>query len=188
MLHVRHLAGLTLIELMVTISIVAILAALAVPNISAFLVRNQTSSISSQFASDVNRARIEAISRNSCVTICQSVTTESVDPDNPPSCTTSGSDWNRGWIMFEDSTCMGTENDPDIQNLISVRQSGPSNFRLSHATGSALLRVDFDSRGMTRISSARTLTLAYLPESAGTSKNYRTIVVSSAGRVLIKQY
>lgn len=182
-------AGLTLIELMVTVSIAAILAALAVPNLNAFLVKNQASSISSEFARDINRVRIEAISRNACVSICQSTTAGSTDSNNPPSCSTTGSDWNRGWLVFEDSTCLGTVSEPDEDDLIMERQTGSSNFTLSPASGSALLRITFNARGITSpVLTDRNFTLAYLPESSTTSKNYRSIVLSSAGHVIIKQY
>lgn len=61
--------GFTLIELMVTIAIVAIVAALAAPNFSAFLDRSRTETSASILYTALLTARSEAVKRNQEVTI-----------------------------------------------------------------------------------------------------------------------
>jgi type IV fimbrial biogenesis protein FimT len=64
------LRGFTLIELMVTISVLAILLAIAIPNLREFVLRNRVSSDVNGFIGLVNYARSEAIVRNQDVVVC----------------------------------------------------------------------------------------------------------------------
>jgi type IV fimbrial biogenesis protein FimT len=180
-------AGVTLIELLVTIAVLSIILALGIPNLREFLVRSQVGSITADFSNDIYRARSEAINRNSCTTICMSANTANAINGGTPTCAAAGNNWQAGWIIFANPTCSAALNNP-IQNnnqLISVRQSGSTNFVLS--TAPALRRITFDSRGLTN-SGQRNFTLEYSPENVGNSTHYRTICLSSAGRVTTKQY
>jgi type IV fimbrial biogenesis protein FimT len=178
--------GLTLIELLVTIAILAIILALGVPSFREMLVRNQASSIVTEFANDVSRVRTEAISRNSCVSICMSTNTANALTGATPTCATSGADWQSGWIIFSNPTCSTTINNPTTSGntLIKVRQAGVNTFTLiSNAT---VRRFTYESRGLP-FNGQSNFTLAYTPETVA-SPHYRSVCVSSAGRVTIKQY
>lgn len=181
-------AGLTLIELMVAVAVLAIVLALGLPNLRDFLVRNQVAAITSEFSNDVARARTEAINRNGCVTICLSSNTSNALTGGTPTCATSGSDWQVGWIVFANPSCSSTQNNPTTNGstLISVRQKGADTFELSPASGSAMRRITFDARGVTT-GVQKNLTLAYTPENTD-SPHYRSICISSAGRVTVRQY
>lgn len=91
-------AGVTLIELLVTLSIAAILMAIAVPSLQDWLRRNRVDSASSDLMAALNYARSEAIRRGVSVSVCKSTNgmdcnTESCAED-PKNC------WERGWIIF----------------------------------------------------------------------------------------
>ena len=179
--------GFSLIELLITIAVLSIILALGIPNLKEFIVRSQVGSITADFSNDIYRARSEAINRNSCTTICMSSNTANAISGGTPTCATSGSNWQAGWIIFANPTCSTTLNNPTQSNsqLISVRQIGNSSFVLS--TTPALRRITFDSRGLTN-SGQRNFTLEYSPEDINTSTHYRSICLSSAGRVTTKQY
>jgi type IV fimbrial biogenesis protein FimT len=179
-------SGLTLIELLITIVILAIILALGVPSFREMLVRSQASSIVTEFANDISRVRTEAISRNSCVSICMSANTANALTGGTPTCATTGSDWQSGWIIFSNPTCSTTLNNPTASGntLIKVRQAGVSNFTLSAST--TVRRFTYESRGLP-FSGQSNFTLAYTPETVA-SPHYRSVCVSSAGRVTIKQY
>lgn len=91
--------GFTLIELMVTMSVLAILLAIAVPGFQGSIASNQLTGRTNDMVSALNLARSEAIRRGTRVTLCKSST--------GTSCTASGN-WEQGWIAFVDTTRTGT--------------------------------------------------------------------------------
>ena len=182
------ISGFTLIELLVTIAILGIVLALGIPNLREFLVRSEVGSIANEFAADIARTRIEAISRNNCVTMCASTDTNLAltSPPGLPSCAASGNNWQTGWIIFSNPTCAaGSTADAANNPVIALRQQGSSSFELERGT-SAANRFTFDSRGLA-LGIQGNFTLRYVPEDVS-SPHYRTICVSSAGRVRTKKY
>jgi type IV fimbrial biogenesis protein FimT len=95
----NQIRGVTLIELMVVIAILAILTTLAVPSFDSWRNSSRLSSYSNLLATSLNYAKSEAVSRGVRVTLCRSAAPEAT----PPSCT-AGSNWNTGWIVFVDNT------------------------------------------------------------------------------------
>jgi type IV fimbrial biogenesis protein FimT len=85
--------GLTLIEIMVVVALVAIMAALAAPSFRDLIVRNQINSAINDLMIAVQLARSEAIRLNRNVTLCRSA--------DGNACA-AGGDWEQGWIVFED--------------------------------------------------------------------------------------
>lgn len=90
----RKMAGLTLVELLIVMTIVGVLASLAVPSFRAMLVRRAVTSAASDLASDFRLARSEAIKRSTFATACRST--------NSTSCAGVGN-WSGGWIVFVDA-------------------------------------------------------------------------------------
>jgi type IV fimbrial biogenesis protein FimT len=84
-----HHQGFTLIELMVTLSIAAILMAIAAPSFVEMTRRNRIVTYTNTFMGSLSYARSEAIRRGSPISVCHS--------NDGLSC--SGS-WNDGWIIF----------------------------------------------------------------------------------------
>ena len=90
--------GVTLLELVVVIAIVAIFATMAVPSLTTFVRDNQLTSAKMQLVSDLNSARGEAIKRNTRVLVC------SGDAITPGNCT-NGADWAvTGWVLCYDAS------------------------------------------------------------------------------------
>jgi type IV fimbrial biogenesis protein FimT len=91
--------GFTLIELMVTITIGAILLGLGVPMMRNIVERNAVSGQVNGFVGAVNLARSEAIKRGIPVVMCRSTNAEI---SATPTCVASGVGWESGWIVFAD--------------------------------------------------------------------------------------
>ena len=100
----RNTMAFTLIEMMVVISITAILVALAIPSMRDMAERNAIAGQTNSFVGAATLARSEAIKRNASVVMCRSTNADSTDT---PSCAGSGTDWQSGWIVFLDRNADG---------------------------------------------------------------------------------
>src|SRR5690606_39053909 len=89
----RRSHGVTLIEMMVTLAVAAILLAAAVPSFTSLIQNNRAATQVNDFVTAVHAARGEAIKRGMPVTLCAS--------NNQQGCN-AGSTWSNGWVVFED--------------------------------------------------------------------------------------
>lgn len=149
-------AGFTLIELMVTLAVAAILATLAAPSIRDFIVRSQMTNLGNEFTSTILKARNEAVNRNTCVTVCMSSSAANASP----ACTTSGDDWQVGWIAFLNPTCDSGLNKPteDI-NMLLARPAGNPSYSLQ--AQNSRKKLTFNARGSPGLSGADRFDLIY---------------------------
>lgn len=117
--------GFTLIEMVVTIAILAILLTIAIPSFRALIINNRITAQANDFVSDVTYARAEAVRRNMRVSVCKS---------NDGATCTAGFDWSGGWIVFTDAPIYG---------VVSV---GDNVLRVHGAltTGTTLINTGFD--------------------------------------------
>lgn len=172
-------SGFTLIELMVTLSIVAILLSLSAP-LRDMVMNNRRAASVNEFIAALNFTRNEAITRGQRVSICRSL--------NQTSCA-NGTGWEDGWIIFLDSTTRGVIDNPAPWNPAPPPASGDV-LKIHGPVNAATLRgnatvVDsisfsaggsaFDSNGTVMVCDARGL---------GSSPNYfaRRVVIAPAGR------
>lgn len=86
--------GFTLIELMVTLSVAAILLTVGVPGMRDLIANNRLTAATNTFVSSLNIARSEAIKQGRNATVCIS----DASPQNQ--CT--GANWDKGWIVWVD--------------------------------------------------------------------------------------
>jgi len=89
-----HQAGVTALELMVTLAIAAVLLATGVPSFRQYLHRQHVKAAVTRLHHDLMAARAAAVHRNAIVIAC---------PGDPGSGCAEGSDWSGGWIIFEDN-------------------------------------------------------------------------------------
>jgi len=106
-MKIQH--GFTLIELMVTLAIMAILLGFAVPGLSQLIYRGQLSGAINEFNIQVSTARTEAAMRGRNTYICGSTTGFECD-DN----------WNGGILMWVDIDNDGDMQDNEAKRFYSV--------------------------------------------------------------------
>lgn len=114
--------GFTLTELVITVTIVGILSALAAPNLIDFVRDNRLTGVANDLISDMLLARTEAIKRNAPVVICK---TSDATAANPVCDTTAANPWTNGWIVFVDTNNSGTRDSPGgtLETLIRLHTS-----------------------------------------------------------------
>ena len=92
--------GFTLIELMVTIAVAAILTAIAVPSLGELIRNNRLAAAGNELVTALQLARAEAVRRGRPVSICST--------DDGSSCVSSTSGWERRrWLVFQDAASSG---------------------------------------------------------------------------------
>lgn len=107
--------GFTVIELMVTITLLGILLALGVPSFTSALKSNRATAEVDKFLGALNLARVEAIKRNGTVRICKSSDGES--------CGNGAVDWHDGWIIWADNDADNVM-DSGLDPIIQIAEQG----------------------------------------------------------------
>ena len=170
----EQMRGFTLIELMVTVAIAAILTMVGVPSFNEAIVNYRLTSYTNNFLASAQLARSEAIKRNSRMTMCKSA--------NGTSCTSAGG-WHQGWIVFNDSNNDAMKDSGEV--VVYKESAMPADFLM---TGSANVDnyMSFVPSGATELVSRglQTGTLTLCSQS-GSSGQARQLIINSAGRLRV---
>lgn len=119
--------GFTLIELMVTIVVLAILLSLALPNYRSFITSTRLTAQINDLVGDLSLARNEAGARSRQVHVCIAASSTA--------CANAGSDWAAGRIIWADTNGNGTldagsgeiiKYSPSLEGGVSLIASGPA--------------------------------------------------------------
>ncbi|MEX2150824.1 MAG: GspH/FimT family pseudopilin [Steroidobacteraceae bacterium] len=114
--------GMTMIELLITVVVMAILMAIAVPSFRNASLGSQLSAAANNLLASVQLARSEAIKRNSAVTLCASA--------DGTTCAGSGG-WEQGWIIMDAGAAV-LQRQESLPDRYLVSQAGgtvPLNFQ-----------------------------------------------------------
>ena len=88
-------AGFSIVELVITLAVFAIIAAIAAPSFTGLLNGNRLATASNELVTSLQFARIEAVRRNVPVVVCSSANAQAASP----TCATGS--WGQ-WIVFAD--------------------------------------------------------------------------------------
>ena len=126
-------AGFTAIELMVVVSILAVLAALAMPSFRDTLERYRVRRAVEDLTATIYMARSEAIKRNGLVVLRKATPT-------PAGCSVdTAQEWSCGWMVFVDTNNNGTR---DASEEILQTSKVPTGVNVMNAKDSASFKVD----------------------------------------------
>jgi type IV fimbrial biogenesis protein FimT len=101
--RVAVLRGFTLVELMVTLAVAAVLAMVAVPGMTQLFRAARLSAQTDQLVSALNLARLEAVKRRRDIQLCgAAIPAPAPNPCNGVVAT----DWTNGWLIFDGGAVM----------------------------------------------------------------------------------
>jgi type IV fimbrial biogenesis protein FimT len=125
----KRQGGFTLIELMFTIVVLAVLLGIGIPNFRAFILNGHMTAAANDLLSDVNLARSESVKRRVPVLVC------ATSGGSSPSCATSGSQFS-AWLVYVDANSNGSLDAGEI----TLRQHDRVNDNVTGtATGGLLI-------------------------------------------------
>ncbi|RLA04835.1 MAG: hypothetical protein DRQ47_02695 [Gammaproteobacteria bacterium] len=128
-----HSKGYTLMEIMMTMVIAAVLLGIGIPGLQTFIKNNRILAQSNSFMTSVKTARSEAMTQRVFVTICQSANG-----------TTCGGTWNGGYIAFTDIDGDNSVDAGDGDTVIISKSIDANNLSFDFDGGDF---IRFDSRG-----------------------------------------
>ena len=128
-------SGMTVVELLIILTAIAIVVLISVPGSTAVLERYRLKSTSSDLVDGLTIAKGEAVKRGSTVRVCPS--------SNGRFCRTDGN-WNHGWLVYTDGNADGT-----VQEIELLQSFQAPNQKVTIvATGAVGTTASFNATGL----------------------------------------
>ncbi|MFI2813092.1 GspH/FimT family pseudopilin [Microbulbifer sp. JSM ZJ756] len=134
----QHQRGFTLLELMITVAIIAIVAAMAAPSFNNQISNNRSVALGEELTSALNVARSEAVRRGTRVSLCASA--------DGATCSNS---WSDGWIVVVDNATSDTANAVTVGEVLRRWEAPSANAAINvQQNGGATGFVRFNRLGI----------------------------------------
>lgn len=183
----KHYQGFTLIELMITVTILALVMMMGIPNLQRSIIQNRLTTTANNFISDFSFARLEAIRRTTRVSICKTDDGIKCKRNIP---------WNSGRLVFLDVDNLlanqpGNIIVPPDGSVIRVMVSDENGLSIS-ANSNIDEGISFIGTGEPRGDNGGfangTITICHSAAKSKGSQDYmRAIVMSNSGRTYVKK-
>lgn len=185
--HRRPADGFTIVELMVVITIIAVVMVFAIPSYKSVTTQSRMAGEINDLASDIELARSAAVKQGLTVTICPSTNPSAPPSTSAPACSGSTS-WTTGWIVFIDTAGNQTFT-TNGDTLLRVHGPFTGSDTLVFSTSSGAATITFNRMGGTKslgsapdFSSTGTLTLH---DSTNNAAWRRCVNLSEAGTITV---
>jgi len=170
--------GLTLIELMVTLAVFAIITALAFPGFRLYQQNSNRVSQINGLVSTFNLARSEAVKRSQQVIVCASA--------DQANCSNS-IDWTTGWIAVIDSDNSNAQDGAEAAFYAHGRLSGANLILGDVAVAAAgTTQIIFSNTGASNIA-ATFMRCDDRINTDGDSRHARAVILTTSGRTRLSQ-
>ncbi|MFW2456240.1 GspH/FimT family pseudopilin [Methyloversatilis discipulorum] len=185
-------SGFTLLELMITIAILAVIAAFAVPSFQSLIMLNRLASEANELVAALSQTRTEAIRVNRRVILCRAAT-DGATVAAATGCVAGAGRW-AGWMVFVDADGSGTYNPNAASNPdeVLIRTHAFHGNLLQTVAGNALAgagnRIVFRPDGLARAPGQtllQTATLRLCHASATMQQNARDVRLGGGSRVSV---
>lgn len=169
----RRLRGFTLVELMVTLTLVGVLMMVAVPSFQAFKRRSELSAATNSFVAMLGTVRSEAMKRGRSAVVVPS----------------DGSNWSNGWTAFVDKSVPRDDAYDAATDELITKSGEPLATFLSMANDDTSTFFKFNGAGYTMTSTglgATTIEITRNDVTGGELLTYtRRIKIGSTGRIRV---
>ncbi len=160
-------SGFTILELVITAALAAIIFAVAIPSMTTFTQNDRLTTNINQLIGHLAYARSESVKMNAQVAICVSL--------NSASCT--GGNWQDGWIVYVDQDA---NNSFDAgETILRTQQALGGGNQITASMGNQIV---YDNRGFAGQGSAGTMQLC----DNRTGNHGKTLTISNTGRVRVQ--
>ncbi|WP_114240121.1 GspH/FimT family pseudopilin [Dyella sp. C9] len=140
--HGCRLRGFTLVELVITIVVLAVLAAAAMPSFMGLIRRNEVTSQANNLLADLQYARSEALTRRAFVSLCPRAPDAGAADE---SCGDADSDnFDGGWLVYAASSAHAAYDSSDADHPLLRLTAIPATVSMRAGDGGILT---FNSRG-----------------------------------------
>ncbi len=184
MLLRRAPSGLTLVELLIGIALLAVLLALAAPSFQAQIAASQLSSASGALLGSLMQARAQAIRLGRRVTVCRSADQQQCDTDP-------AGGWESGWLTFVDVDRTAPGNNAAVSvgdTLLARSEPLPASLR-ARGNSQVSQYISFAANGEARTLSGGsnplgTLQVCSTSTALADARRATDLVLSAGGRVI----
>ena len=171
-------SGFTLLELMITITVLAILLGIGVPSYQDAIRQNRLATTTNDLLASVAVARSEAVKRGTLVTICPA-------NNNQTDCAVNDQ-WSNGWIVFADAKgTVGRVNigGAGVDDLI-IQRSPPATAAKVTITNPGVNQLSYRGDGGANMPPATTMLFVLVPQGCVNPNGARRVLVNTAGRAI----
>ncbi|MBK1647898.1 GspH/FimT family pseudopilin [Rhabdochromatium marinum] len=166
--------GVTLVELVMTLAIAAILLAIGVPSFQNITATNRIASLTNELRGALQLARSEAVKRGRTVTVCKS---DDIT-DSTPTCNASAN-WQDGWVVFVDTNNDGSLDSGEIPLRLGQPSIGSAVITTSTRFNDFLrFQPDGRAQGADNFSNGSI--------NVCIASNQRSIIINNIGRIKIE--
>lgn len=171
-------AGVTLVELLTVIVIVAILMSIGIPSYKYVTTSNRMSTEANALLGDLQFARSEAVREGQAITVCVALSTSATSP----SCAAAGTTtWQNGWIVFGDLNNDQTIDTGDPVLRIQNAFVGSDTFGANHSVSA----ITFNRSGFVNQLGAASV-MVTLHDSTSYSAYTRCLYLTQAGMLSVQ--
>lgn len=164
--------GVTLIELMITLTVMGVLLAIAVPSFESLIASSRLSTSTNDLLSTIAQSRSEAIRRGQRIVLCVQ------DPANAGQCAAAGG-WEQGWLAYIDTDRDGALDGGEETLISAPRQTA----NISIPANGAALDITFLPSG--RVTAATTLRVCSSSSQLNNDARARNILINAGGQAII---
>jgi len=123
--------GLTIIELMVTLGVLAITAAIAYPSFDAYVANSRLVTSANELTASIQLARAEALRRGVTTVLCRSANPGAATP----TCGGTANNWSTGWLIYALPDTSGERDyDSSTDTLIKTGPGAQTNVTITADT------------------------------------------------------